>query len=94
MNLTCDTCGRIGSKDDGIEPGGPCQEPCDGVVRAIPQFKSGDRVDLDLVRMSQSNSGSLATIVRVLGPDEADLEVGVVYEVTLHVFEDEIEGEA
>lgn len=33
--LTCDTCGRVGSRDDGIEPGGPCQEPCDGTVRRV-----------------------------------------------------------
>ena len=35
MQLTCDTCGRIGNEDDGIEPGGPCQEPCDGIVRIV-----------------------------------------------------------
>lgn len=35
MRLACDTCGRIGTEDDGIEPGGPCQEPCDGTVRLL-----------------------------------------------------------
>ena len=33
--LTCDTCGRRGNEEDGIEAGGPCQEPCEGIVRAI-----------------------------------------------------------
>lgn len=39
--LTCDTCGRVGSRDDGIEPGGPCQEPCDGTVRRVHD-RAGD----------------------------------------------------
>lgn len=34
-HLTCDTCGRVGNEDDGIEAGGPCQEPCTGTVRAV-----------------------------------------------------------
>lgn len=38
--LTCDTCGRTGSPDDGIGLGGPCQEPCDGVVVAVPMETS------------------------------------------------------
>lgn len=92
QQLTCDTCGRIGNRDDGIEPGGPCQEPCDGIVRAIPRFKAGDRVDLRFDKLKGSNSGSLVTIVRQLdAPGEADHEVGPMYEITLHVFEDEIE---
>ena len=33
--LTCDECGRIGNREDGIEPGGPCQEPCEGTVRRV-----------------------------------------------------------
>lgn len=33
--LTCDECGRIGNEDDGIEIGGPCQEPCEGTVREV-----------------------------------------------------------
>lgn len=32
--MTCHTCGRIGNEDDGIEIGGPCQEPCPGTVVA------------------------------------------------------------
>ena len=35
MQLTCDTCGRIGNEDDGIEVGGASQEPRDGIVRAV-----------------------------------------------------------
>ena len=35
VRMTCDTCGRYGNADDGIEVGGPCQEPCDGIVRAV-----------------------------------------------------------
>ena len=35
VQMTCDTCGRYGNADDGIEVGGPCQEPCDGIVRAV-----------------------------------------------------------
>lgn len=23
------------NRDDGIEPGGPCQEPCEGIVRRV-----------------------------------------------------------
>ena len=42
MQLTCDTCGRIGNEDDGIEPGGPCQEPCDGIVRIVFPIEIGD----------------------------------------------------
>jgi hypothetical protein len=34
MTLYCKTCGRSGNRDDGIEEGGPCQEPCDGIIRA------------------------------------------------------------
>lgn len=30
--LHCATCGRSGNSDDGIEAGGPCQEPCEGTV--------------------------------------------------------------
>lgn len=33
--LTCDECGRVGNREDGIEPGGPCQEPCEGIVRRV-----------------------------------------------------------
>jgi hypothetical protein len=33
--LTCHTCGRVGNRDDGIEPGGPCQEPCPGTVEKV-----------------------------------------------------------
>ena len=32
QSLTCHTCGRVGNREDGIEPGGPCQEPCLGTV--------------------------------------------------------------
>lgn len=35
--LTCDSCGRIGNSEDGIEPGGPCQEPCEGIVRRVSE---------------------------------------------------------
>jgi hypothetical protein len=42
--LTCDTCGRVGSRDDAIEPGGPCQEPCDGIVRRVSEPSDEDFV--------------------------------------------------
>jgi len=31
--MFCDTCGTVGTSDDAIEPGGPCQhEWCDGTI--------------------------------------------------------------
>ena len=32
LQMTCATCGRIGNRDDAIWIGGPCQEPCDGII--------------------------------------------------------------
>jgi hypothetical protein len=32
VQMTCATCGRVGNRDDGIEIGGPCQEPCTGTI--------------------------------------------------------------
>lgn len=37
--MTCDTCGRSGTEDDGCELFGECpDESCDGVVRGTRQF--------------------------------------------------------
>lgn len=32
LRMTCTTCGRIGSRDDAIYIGGPCQDPCEGTI--------------------------------------------------------------
>jgi hypothetical protein len=32
VRMTCETCGRIGTRDDAIWIDGPCQEPCDGTI--------------------------------------------------------------
>lgn len=62
------------------------------IARWAPRYTAAQRVELRLDKLRGTNAGTLATIVRQLGPDEADDEVGPMYEVTLHVFEDEIEG--
>lgn len=59
-----------------------------------PRFNPGQRVDLRLDRIAGTNSGTLATVVRQLGPDEVDeVDVGRMYELRLHVFEYEIQEE-
>ena len=32
LRMTCETCGRIGTRDDAIWIGGPCCEPCEGTI--------------------------------------------------------------
>lgn len=75
-----------------LDPGcnGSVDVPCEHDPNYAPKFKAGDRADLRLNRLAESNSGSIVTVVRQLPPDEADAEVGPMYEVRLHVFEDEL----
>jgi len=45
--LECDTCGTIGTPDDGIEPGGPCAHDwCDGTIRRRQGWPSLNREQL------------------------------------------------
>jgi hypothetical protein len=32
LRMTCETCGRIGTRDDAIYIGGTCQDPCTGTI--------------------------------------------------------------
>lgn len=40
--LTCDTCGRRGNIEDGIEDGLPCIDGCTGIVRQVSRDKWWD----------------------------------------------------
>lgn len=64
MILTCDACGRVGNEDDGIEPGGPCQEPCDGIVR---------RHDWDVIRTHRKVPDELVCEQQVAHPDDVEI---------------------
>lgn len=61
-DLTCDTCGRVGSTDDGIEAGGPCQEPCDGTVRRVGPIRASF---LPIVVVTYVDTGDEYNIVDV-----------------------------
>lgn len=63
-------------------------DPADFYIKS--RWAPGDRVELRLDKLRGTNSGTLATVVRMLRSDEADIEVGPMYEVTLRVFADEI----